>query len=208
MKNLLCILLLFCSTQIFAQNYSEVVQVEGKTTSELYTAAREWFAVTFNSANDVLQMEDPEGGKLIGKGSTSVSEIITVGKGLYATSSTLTMSPNFTIKIEMREGRYKCDIYSITLKSYSQYTGATEISLADYKKDLEYYDNATDPEWLQNNPPEGLKINKSLAKSMAKTMEQSKHAAVSIIKQTESQMEGLMESLETAMKKETTTDDW
>src|SRR5687768_10177439 len=49
--------------------FSEVVKIENATKDELFTRAREWFAKTFVSAQNVLQMDDRVSGKLIGKGS-------------------------------------------------------------------------------------------------------------------------------------------
>lgn len=51
-----------------AQQYTEVVNANGKSSDQLYSTAREWFAESFKSANNVLQMDDPVAGKLIGKG--------------------------------------------------------------------------------------------------------------------------------------------
>ena len=48
--------------------YEDVVKVEGVSASDLYVRANEWFAKTFNSANAVIQMQDKEAGKIIGKG--------------------------------------------------------------------------------------------------------------------------------------------
>lgn len=41
-------------------SYSEVVQVEGATQSELYKRAKVWFVNAFRSANDVIQLDDKE----------------------------------------------------------------------------------------------------------------------------------------------------
>ena len=44
--------------------YSEVVKVDGNK-DELYSRAREWFAKTYNSAKNVIQMDDKD--KIVGK---------------------------------------------------------------------------------------------------------------------------------------------
>lgn len=90
--------------------YTEVVTLEnnGATQEQLYSIAREWFATTYNSANDVLQMDDKELGKLIGKGGLP---IITTA---YLTDSQV----EFTISVFVKEGRYKYIITDLVHESY------------------------------------------------------------------------------------------
>lgn len=47
-------------------NYSEVISVNGKK-SALFAKALDWFALTFKSSNDVIQIKDLDSGKIIGK---------------------------------------------------------------------------------------------------------------------------------------------
>src|SRR5258708_31294843 len=48
--------------------YTEVVKVDSSVTKDiLYSKAREWFAIAFKSSNVVIQLEDKENGKIIGK---------------------------------------------------------------------------------------------------------------------------------------------
>lgn len=48
--------------------YSEVVIVDSLSTKdELFSLAREWFAKAYNSSTNVLQLEDKENGKIVGK---------------------------------------------------------------------------------------------------------------------------------------------
>jgi hypothetical protein len=77
--------------------YEGVVKVEGASASGLYVQANEWFAKSFRSANSVIQMQDKEEGKIIGKGSIEAyfKEWATVGVW------------NFTLSFECREGRYR-----------------------------------------------------------------------------------------------------
>lgn len=204
MKKIMLVLLLFPYLS-FSQSYSEVVQADGKIANDLYVAAREWFALTFNSANDVLQMEDPQAGKLIGKGFTSVNESFVVGKGLAAVPVTLDWEADFTLKIEVREGRYKYTLSDVLIKSFNQYTGATSVPFSNYKAQQEYYEKGSDPEWLKQNPQGGIKM----GKAMAKTTAQTNKAMVAMILKVENQLEGIIENLKAAMKTESSTsDDW
>lgn len=201
MKKLIIAILLFPLIS-FSQDYSEVVQVEGKNLSELYTSAREWFALTFKSANDVIQMDDPVSGKLIGKGSTHVSENYISGKGLMAVPIAMEWYPNFTIKVEVREGRYKCDITDITIKSTSEYLGTVETSYQSYLEMIDFYKNASDPDWLMQNPPEGHKVGKSLAKATS----QAYAATYKMILQTDENIKAIMEDLQKSMKTKSNND--
>lgn len=105
--------------------YTEVVQLENSTASQeqLYSIAREWFATTFNSANNVLQMDDKELGKLIGKANFGIDMTA------YQTDSHV----DFTISVFVKEGRYK---YTITdLEHVSNQSGYSGGALEDDKPD-------------------------------------------------------------------------
>lgn len=74
--------------------YSDLVLVDSSLTKEkLYLKAKEWFAQSFRSANDVIQMDDKEAG-------------IIVGKGLFSTRYTIG-NIHFTMKVQVKDGRYK-----------------------------------------------------------------------------------------------------
>lgn len=83
--------------------YTDVVQVDGTNSETLFTRAREWFAYSFKSAQNVIQMEDKEAGKLIGKGASSVTIKAMGGEfpGGYI---------DFTVSIQVKDGRYKYDL--------------------------------------------------------------------------------------------------
>lgn len=85
--------------------FSDVIQVPNSTKSSLYSAGREWFVETFKSADDVLQMEDRESGKLLGKGFSKIY----VGGGIAITDTKL----YYTIKLYFKEGRYKYEITNL-----------------------------------------------------------------------------------------------
>ena len=84
--------------------YQGVVQVPGASQLELYSRAREWFAATFGSSKVVLEMDDRESGKLIGRAYAQFE--FSGGFG-----PTLPWAMWRTIKVEMKEGRYR---YTIT----------------------------------------------------------------------------------------------
>jgi hypothetical protein len=76
MKTLFLSFLLFLSTLTNAQTFSEVIIDSNLTKETLYSNALSFFAATFNSANAVIQMKDPESGKVIGKGIIDGKEVM------------------------------------------------------------------------------------------------------------------------------------
>lgn len=80
--------------------YEEVVQVDGATQEELYNRAKIWFAETFRSAKEVIQLDNKEEGKIIGKGVSSF--IVNAGTAIESD-----IPLYFTIDLQMKDGRYK-----------------------------------------------------------------------------------------------------
>jgi hypothetical protein len=81
--------------------YSEVVETPGVNKNELYVRANTWFTRTFKSAKSVLELQDKEAGKLIGKGLLSVMvKVPIVGATDAGTVAT-------TITILCKDGKYK-----------------------------------------------------------------------------------------------------
>ena len=81
MRNLFIIFLLILTVPCYADDddapkipskpieYSEVVKVEGFTKDKLYSSALAWFGRTFRQAQKVIDVQDKEAGRIIGKGS-------------------------------------------------------------------------------------------------------------------------------------------
>lgn len=88
--------------------YSNVIEVEGANKEELFLRAKKWFAKTYKSAQDVIQLDDKESGELIGKGNSSIS--------YYARKPTI----SHTISISVKDGRFR---YVITDLFYSDIQG-------------------------------------------------------------------------------------
>lgn len=89
-------------------SYAEVVTCKGLTKDDLYVRAREWFAKTYNSAQQVIQMDDKAAGKIIGKATARGSYYIM----LTAFNYTL----NYTMIVSCKDGRYKYEITDFTVK--------------------------------------------------------------------------------------------
>lgn len=114
MKKLLLPLLLLISVSAYSQTpslpllngkiiYTEVIPIEGKNQGELHILAREWFAKSYNSANNVIQMDDKESGKIIGK---PLMGVYHKGFGQDHPSGDI----HYTISINTKDGRYKYEV--------------------------------------------------------------------------------------------------
>lgn len=79
--------------------YTGVVEVPGATQAQLYSRAYEWVAKTFNSAQNVIQMQDKESGKIIVKG------VVKAYNKKYDEGYN-----SFTLSLYMKDGKYKYDI--------------------------------------------------------------------------------------------------
>jgi len=201
MKKLIAVML-FLPLFTFSQEYSEVIEVPGKTADQLYSSAREWFAITFKSATDVLKMDDPVSGKLIGKGSSHITESY-VMSGLIKVPITLDWQPSFTIGIAIKDGKYKCDITEITIKSNVQGSGIAPVekSFKELFDQKDNFKNGRDPEWFTKNVEGAGKLSKNMIKNSAKVYE----SYYNIILKTEQEFSNLLASLQKKMKE---TDNW
>jgi len=118
MKKLLLVFL-FIPFNLFAQEIdgtqmSQVFNVEGVSASDLHSRINIAIANIFNSANDVIQLNDPQNNKFIIKGVASVP-VENTYKAMYPKVSTIPSIYNYdhpmTLNIASRDGRYK-----VTLK--------------------------------------------------------------------------------------------
>ena len=84
--------------------YTEVVKIDSMTKDLLYSNAKEWFVHAFNSANNVIQYDSKEEGKIIGKG-----DFIFYGKA-FSSGTNSTGPVNFTVTIEVEDNKYRYEI--------------------------------------------------------------------------------------------------
>lgn len=113
--------------------YQGVVQVPGASQLELYSRAREWFAATFGSSKAVLEVDDRESGKLIGRAYAQFE--FSGGFG-----PTVPWAMWRTIKVETKDGRYRYTITnfmlgnSVTSLNINPPTEPVEYWLAKFEK--------------------------------------------------------------------------
>ena len=96
--------------------YSDVVYLDSTfTKDQIYSVAREWFALRFKNSNYVIQMDDENHGKIIGKG---------VFEGFLRHFDPPTYYIEFTISLYIKESRYKYVITDFSHTSaLSQFDG-------------------------------------------------------------------------------------
>lgn len=110
---------LFLAVHVIAQNetlqlpidtttkmitYTDVVNVDTSISKqELYSRAREWFAKAYNSSQSVIQMDDKENGKIVGK---ALTQVYHKSLGSNYPSGHI----NYTISIYLKDGRYKYEV--------------------------------------------------------------------------------------------------
>lgn len=89
--------------------YEEIINVENKSKSDLLVNAKQWFVDYFKSSKDVIQNEDKETGRIIGKGI------------LFFYAKTWAMSfkidDKITIQIDCKDNKYRYRLYDIITSS-------------------------------------------------------------------------------------------
>lgn len=110
MKKIIFGILVFLSGQSFCQStvttvtYSEVIQMDSISKNELFNRARMAFVTIFKSSKDVIQLEDKENGKIIGKAVFNYNPTIFIGNML--TRGIV----RYSVTIQVKDGRYKYEI--------------------------------------------------------------------------------------------------
>jgi hypothetical protein len=61
-----------------ARRFEKVIDVPGFSKSDLYVKANAWFVETFNSAESVIEFQDKEAGKIMGKYVFSYYEVFAI----------------------------------------------------------------------------------------------------------------------------------
>ena len=86
--------------------YQAVVQVDSVSKNDLYTAARTAFADLYKDSEEVLEVDDREGGIMVARGWT---RIYTESGAADQMGSQLW----FSTKLEFKDGRYRMTIYDL-----------------------------------------------------------------------------------------------
>jgi hypothetical protein len=96
------------SPESAAFEFSEVVPVEGAMKDQLYSAGLAWFGDAFRSAKAVLDVQDKDAGRLVGKPSFAYTPKVFVG------SARIKGAMRYTVTVEVKEGKYRYTIDGFT----------------------------------------------------------------------------------------------
>jgi hypothetical protein len=94
--------------------YQEVVEAPKINKNDLYTRGRQWFAESFKSANSVLQMDDKESGKLIGRTVFTRSYIIPAGFGMTVPQE---FTVYYTINLSLKDEKFRTVVSNFRVAS-------------------------------------------------------------------------------------------
>jgi hypothetical protein len=141
--------------------FDETVTIDSTTKSQIYSKAREWFAVNFQSADAVLQMDDKDAGKLIGKAWQDINSPAAAGDVKFKIY--------YTISIFVRDNKYKYSISSILYKTYpSQTFPNPQATMAEDVITDEKLQTQT--KWRTSFKNETLRVVNELSASIKKSM--------------------------------------
>jgi hypothetical protein len=112
MKTVLILLsILLCQiSSVNAQEpikFSTVINTDSVGKAALFSTINVWFASTYNSAQDVIQMNDPATGTIVGRGLIPYK----TGKITYACFDG---HISYTISVYVKENRYKIELTNFT----------------------------------------------------------------------------------------------
>lgn len=102
--------------------FEKVITTDSVGKNAIYVAINDWFATTFNSANDVLQMADKEAGMFVGNGSMDYSH-----RGITYTAYTGYV--RYTIKVVVKDNRYKVTVTNFIHENMPNYAQSCRLGL-------------------------------------------------------------------------------
>ena len=103
--------------------FSSVVNIDSVGKDQIYRSIKMTITDMFNSANDVIQMDDPQSCTMIVKGFHEVPE-----KGIL---NQIQMAQVwFTMRLQSKDGRYRIDIYQI--KGHTPKTVTSGVTIGPY----------------------------------------------------------------------------
>jgi hypothetical protein len=147
-------------------NFNEVVKVDSASKEQLYFRTKEYFANTFKSAKDVIQLDDKESGTMIGKAWTAIY-IRVMGNPVHVRMW-------YSLKIQCKEGRYKAEIYDV---SYQGDTGPPGYPNEMFDRKSYFKNNGQPRDVLEKYKTETVKTTNDILNSIQLAMKKSSVAA-------------------------------
>ncbi|MDQ3073808.1 MAG: DUF4468 domain-containing protein [Bacteroidota bacterium] len=104
--------------------FKEIIKADSIPASELFIKSKEWISSYFNSAKAVIQIEDKEAGKIIGKAYNVIETSVFGYKAVQL---------HYTFAISIKNGKLKAEITDITYESPGYYQYSAEERITDEK---------------------------------------------------------------------------
>jgi len=95
--------------------FKEVVPATGNK-QQLYSKAKEWFIRNYNSGKDIIQLDDPANGKIIGRAPFSFQSMPATADDLNIYNNTLW----YTITINVKDGAYRYVISDFGVQHHNE----------------------------------------------------------------------------------------
>lgn len=134
MAGVLAVGLVGCATtpiQTEPTKFEKVYEVPGLNQAKIYDGARQWFAVSFRSANAVIQYEDKSVGTIIGKGSMSYPCSGAMDCMAFAKSRV-----EFTTRIDTKDGKLRVAYEDLVHKEDASYSAVTGVRSAGFSNQV------------------------------------------------------------------------
>jgi hypothetical protein len=142
---ILLVFLLFLNFQGNCQdpiNFKETIMVNGVDKGELYKRAKHWFVIAYKSPKDVLQLDDEDGGEIIGKA------VLTYDPTIFSGSTQTRGVVRYTVKIFLKDGRFKYEFTDFIHDPFrNQYNQYGKLNFGLITTDIE----CPNPRFLQKN---------------------------------------------------------
>lgn len=102
--------------------WTEIIQTDTSLKKDdLYRNAKLFFTNEFKSAKDVIQYDDRNEGKVVGKGDFHIEDYQTVFLNFFSDKRNV----NFTLEVYCKDGRYKYRIYGVNADCLLKATGSS-----------------------------------------------------------------------------------
>jgi hypothetical protein len=95
----LFLFLLFIPFISSAQPYTKVVEIPNQNAEAMYYKAREWVAINFRSANDVIQLDDAKNLKIVAKGYLHAYYVLR--------KKSIPHYVRFTLMVDFKDNKYR-----------------------------------------------------------------------------------------------------
>lgn len=129
--------------------FTKIIQAEGHSKEKIHNASKMCIIEMFNTANNVIQMDDIEAGIIIVKGFSNEPS-----RGYMGTEQDAEIW--FTIKIYSKSERYKIDVYQIKGRYSGGVVNGIYLSPSDWPAESLTYDNCFKPNGKMKTAREGF----------------------------------------------------